>query len=82
MMEIKNSRFVIANVTGQRPGVYFEAGYAIGLGLPAIWSVREDDLRNVHFDTRQYSHIVWKREDDLKEQFYNPVLAVIGSPGD
>ena len=82
MTEIKNSRFVIADVTDQRPGVYFEAGYAIGLGLPVIWSVREDDLRNVHFDTRQYNHIVWKREDDLEEQLYNRVLAVIGSPGD
>ena len=81
MAEIKNSRFVIADVTDQRPGVYFEAGYAIGLGLPVIWSVRENDLRNVHFDTRQYNHIVWKGEDDLEEQLYNRVLAVIGSPG-
>ena len=40
MTEIKSSRFVIADVTDQRPGVYFEAGYAIGLGLPVIWSVR------------------------------------------
>ena len=78
--EITNSRFVLADVTNQRPGVYFEAGYAMGLGLPVIWSVREDDLRNAHFDTRQYNHIVWKDADDLEQQFYNRVSAVIGRP--
>ena len=36
MTEIKNSRFVIADVTDLRPGVYFEAGYAMGLRLPVI----------------------------------------------
>ena len=80
MTEVKNSKFVLADVTNQRPGVYFEAGYAIGLGLPVIWSVHEDDLRNVHFDTRQYNHIVWKDADDLEQQLYNRVSAVIGSP--
>ena len=80
MTEIKNSKFVLADVTNQRPGVYFEAGYAIGLGLPVIWSVHEDDLRNVHFDTRQYNHIVWKDADDLEQQLYNRVSAVIGRP--
>ena len=82
MTEIKNSRFVVADVTDQRPGVYFEAGYALGLGLPVIWSVRENDLRNVHFDTRQYNHIVWRAADDLEQQLYNRVSAVIGRPGD
>ena len=50
--EIKNSRFVVADVTDQNRGVYFEAGYTLGLGLPVLWCVREDDLDNVHFDIR------------------------------
>lgn len=54
----------------------------MGLGLPVVWSVREDDLENVHFDTRQYNHIVWTDEDDLQEQRYNRVSAVIGRPND
>ena len=82
MMEIKNSRFVVADVTDQRPGVYFEAGYAMGLGLPVLWSVREDDLQNVHFDTRQYNYIIWRAADDLEQQLYNRVSAVIGRPDD
>ena len=77
--EIKNSRFLIADVTQQRPGVYFEAGFAIGLGLPVFWSVREDDLPNVHFDTRQYNHIVWQNEEQLAEKLYSFMRAIVGS---
>ena len=82
MTEIKNSRFVVADATNQRPGVYFEAGYAMGLGLPVLWSVREDDLQNVHFDAQQYNYIIWRAADDLEQQLYNRVSAVIGRPDD
>jgi nucleoside 2-deoxyribosyltransferase len=78
--EIKNSRFLVADVTLQRPGVYFEAGYALGLGIPVFWCVRKDDLDNVHFDTRQYNHIVWETPDSLAEQLYLFVSAILG-PG-
>jgi nucleoside 2-deoxyribosyltransferase len=76
--EIKNSRFVVADVTEQKLGVYFEAGYAIGLGLPVLWCVREDELEKVHFDTRQYNHIVWETADDLETQLYDFICAIIG----
>ncbi len=76
--EIRNSRIVVADVTEQRPGVYFEAGFAIGLGLPVFWSVRKDHLEQVHFDTRQYNHIVWETEADLAEQLYFYVYSVVG----
>lgn len=79
MAEIKGSRFVVADVTEQKAGVYFEAGYAIGQGLPVIWAVRQDDLKNVHFDTRQYAHIVWQNEAELEAQLYNFIVAVIGA---
>ncbi len=76
--QIKNSRFLIADVTQQRPGVYFEAGYAIGLGLPVFWSVRKSDLDKVHFDTRQYNHIVWENETQLAEKLYDFITAIVG----
>lgn len=76
--EIKNSRFLVADVTLQRQGVYFEAGYALGLGLPVFWCVRKDDLQNVHFDTRQYNHIAWDDEQHLAEQLYLFVNAIVG----
>lgn len=76
--DIKDSRFVIADVTQQKQGVYFEAGFALGLKLPVIWCVRSDDLSKVHFDTRQYNHIVWDTPDDLREKLYNVICATIG----
>ena len=75
--EIKNSRFLVADVTKQRPGVYFEAGYALGLGLPVFWCVRSDDLKNVHFDTRQYNHIIWEDKQDLADQLHLFVTAIL-----
>jgi hypothetical protein len=76
--DIKNSRFLIAEVTEQKRGVYFEAGFAQGLGLPVIWCVRKDDLDNVHFDTRQFNHILWETPEDLENQLYQFICAIIG----
>lgn len=60
---IKRSKFLIADFTGQRGGVYFEAGFAMGLGLPVIWLCKEEELKDVHFDTRQYNFILWNEND-------------------
>ena len=78
--EIRNSAFVVADVTEQKQGVYYEAGFAMALGLPVIWSVKKGELEDVHFDTRQYNHIVWTDEAQLEEDLYNRVSAVIGGP--
>lgn len=77
LAEIRKSKFFLAEVTGQRPGVYFEAGYALALGLPVIWCCRKDDLQNVHFDTRQYNHIVWDNEEDLYIKLKNRIIGTI-----
>ncbi|MBK9334940.1 MAG: hypothetical protein IPM96_21700 [Ignavibacteria bacterium] len=58
--EIRNSGFMVADFTGHRGGVYYEAGFAHGLGIPVIWTCRKSDFDNLHFDTRQYNHIEWE----------------------
>ena len=45
--EIRSSKFLVADFTGQRGGVYFESGFAYGLGLPVIWTCREDWFNKV-----------------------------------
>ncbi|MGN6207331.1 hypothetical protein [Asticcacaulis sp.] len=85
--EIRRSKFVIADFTCgfskdgseaiARGGVYYEAGFAQGLGLPVIWTCHEDIISHVHFDTRQYNHIVWKDVADLKEKLLNRIRATI-----
>ncbi|NPV01273.1 MAG: hypothetical protein HPY53_07815 [Brevinematales bacterium] len=74
---IKKCLFIIADVTGQRQGVYFEAGYAKGLGKEVIFTVREDEINNCHFDTNHYNHIVWKNAEDLREKLINRIEATI-----
>ena len=61
-------------------GVYFEAGYAMGLGIPVIWTCRKDDFANCHFDTRQYNHIVWETPTDLAKALEHRIRATIGEP--
>jgi len=75
--EIRRCGFVIADVTGHRQGVYFEAGFAMGLGKPVIWTCREEDLDQAHFDTRQYNHIVWKTPTDLRAKLEDRIRATI-----
>jgi hypothetical protein len=75
---IHASGFLIADFTGDRGGVYFEAGLAMGLGKPVVWCCRDDDwAKKLHFDTRQYSHIMWKTPDDLRAKLVARVNAVI-----
>ena len=75
--EIKASKFIVADVTGHRQGVYFEAGYAMGLGLQVVFCVREDQLGDVHFDTRQFNHVVWKDAADLRRLLAERVAGAI-----
>ncbi len=78
LAEIRRSRFLIADVTGHRQGVYFEAGFAMGLGLPVIWTCRKDQIEECHFDTRQYNHIPWDNVNELREKLRDRILATIG----
>lgn len=61
-----------------RGGVYYEAGFAGGLGIPVIWTVAKDSLDDVHFDTRQYNHIVWDAPETLRKLLAARIGAVIG----
>lgn len=80
MASIRASRFVVSDFTGSRGGVYYEAGFAHGLGLPVIFMCREDDKKELHFDIRQYNCIFWKPEnlEDAQSQLKNRILATLG----
>lgn len=80
--EIRRSRFLVADFTCEpgkvRGGVYYEAGFAQGLGIPVIWMCKATSIDDLHFDTRQYAHIVWKDAPDLYVQLRSRVGATIG----
>jgi hypothetical protein len=75
--EIRRSKFLIADFTGRRGGVYFEAGFAHGLGREVIFTVNERCIKKLHFDTRQYNHIVYNSPEDLYKQLLNRIRATI-----
>ena len=74
---IRQSRFIIADYTarpeedgdyskvkqGVRGGVYWEAGFAYGMGKPVVHTCEDDReaTRRIHFDVDQYKTIYWKR---------------------
>lgn len=66
--DIRRSSLMVADFTKHRGGVYFEAGFAMGLGIPVIWTCRDDHMKDAHFDTRQYNHIRWNTPADLAEK--------------
>jgi hypothetical protein len=77
---IRRSRFIVADFTGLRGGVYFEAGFALGLNIPVIWTIREDEIDKVHFDSRQYNFILWSdaKLAEFKVKLQNRIEATIG----
>ena len=75
--EIRRSGLLVGDFTGNRGGVYFETGFAMGRGIPVIWTCRDTDIKKVHFDTRQYNHIVWTDSNDLKEKLINRIEATL-----
>lgn len=74
--EISDSEFVIADLTGQRGGVYYEAGYAVAKDKKLILCCKEGE--NPHFDVAQINTIFWKDEEDLKERLVKRIEATIG----
>ncbi len=75
--EIRRSGLLVADLTGHRQNVYFEAGFAMGLGIPVIYTCREDEASDdkVQFDTRQYKYIPWTDPADLRQKLRERIEA-------
>lgn len=65
---ILRAKFVVADATGSRPAVYYEAGFAEGHGIPVIWTCRDDQVQHLCFDKRQTAHLVWKDPAELAQK--------------
>lgn len=74
---IKKAKFTIADFTQHKDGVYFEAGFALGRGQKVIFTCKEGDIDEAHFDTRNYQHILWKDAADLKRKLIDKIEAYI-----
>jgi len=60
-VEIQASDFVIADLTHDNLGAYWEAGYAEGLGKPVIYTCEKSKFEQArtHFDTNHHHTVLW-----------------------
>jgi len=84
---IKESAFAVVDFSGYRGGVYYEAGYAKGIGKEVINLCHKEwfDDHNtpnhaVHFDVNHYNFIVWEtgKEKKARIQLSNRIRATVG----
>lgn len=84
---IKESQFLVVDLTGYRGGVYYEAGFAAGLGKQVVLMCRADYLdgnpkenRRVHFDLNHSNIILWSegQEEEARIALTNRIRATIG----
>jgi nucleoside 2-deoxyribosyltransferase len=76
--QIRQSKFLVADLSGQRNGVYFEAGFMLGLDRPVIWACEKTEIEKVHFDTRQFNMITYEDSEDLRKRLQFRIEAILG----
>ena len=75
LKHIRDSKFVVCDLTHQNNGEYFEEGYAMGLGKPVIQLCQKDT--KLHFDIAQKNTIIWSTEEEIPEMLKNRIKATI-----
>ena len=83
-VEIQTSRFLIADLTHENAGAYWEAGYAEGLGKPVIYTCEKDKFeeQKTHFDTNHHLTVIWDSDNpqETTEELKSTIRATL--PGE
>ena len=75
--QIRDSAFVIVDLTHDNYGAYWEAGYAEGLDKPVIYiceSTKFDAIKT-HFDTNHCTTVIWSQDES--ENFCKELVATL-----
>jgi len=64
MKKIRQAKYIIADLTHERPNVYFELGYARGLNKTVITTLRKGTT--VHFDVKDWTYIEYDDSRNLE----------------
>ena len=85
-VQIRDAAFVIADLTHDNHGAYWEAGYAEGLGKPVVYICEKEkfEKQRTHFDTNHCTTVPWSKDDpkDLTENWLRPSAALSVVPRD
>ena len=63
---ISSSKYILADLSGERPNCYYECGFAHALGKELILTIRSSD--SIHFDLAGYRFITWETEAELRRK--------------
>jgi nucleoside 2-deoxyribosyltransferase len=77
---IRSSRFVVVDLTGSRGSVFFEAGFAHGLGVETIYVFDKNKVEAgsaLEFYVRHYQCYGYDNPADLKEKLVDAIKARI-----
>ena len=74
---IRSCKFCISDFTQQKDGVYFESGFAIGLGKSVIYTCRKDWFEKSHFDTNHFPHLIYSTNEELTDMLDKKIKAWI-----
>ena len=76
-VQIRDAAFVIADLTHDNYGAYWEAGYAEGLGKPVVYICEKAkfDKEEPHFDTNHCTTVLWSKDDP--EEFKQKLIATL-----
>jgi hypothetical protein len=80
LSEIRKSRFVIVDLTGNRNSVFFEAGFAFGLGVEAIYVYKIAEATEgsyLEFYVKHYKCYGYNNADELKSMLSSAIGARI-----
>ena len=78
-IRIRDAAFVIADLTHDNRGAYWESGYAEGLGKPVVYICEQQkfDHEKTHFDTNHCTTIPWSDEKSSHDSFKQKLIATL-----
>ena len=76
--QMYQSAFVIADITGLRANVFYELGFAHGLGKDTVLLAKKGTEKNLPFDIKDWPLLVWDTADldKFKEKFRERIEAI------
>jgi len=77
--EIRQAAFVIADLTELKQNVFYELGYAEGLGRPVV--VTAKDGTDLPFDVKEIPTIFWDGQKKLKEDLRTKIRMIADKQG-
>ena len=77
--EIRKSKFLVVDLTGNRSSVFFEAGFAFGLDIDIIYVYKKGSEKSTPLDfyVRHYKCYEYEKADDLKNILSDAISARI-----